>query len=360
MKPTIFGLVALSIILTFFSCTEDDKPEPATLTPYTLEHEGLTSPNIAEDNPLTEEGVALGRMLFYEKLLSKDGTMSCASCHAQANAFADTARFSIGVEGLPGKRQAMAVFNMAWNDNEFFWDGRAHLLRDQALLPIQDPLEMNETLENVISKLNQNSDYQQRFEKVFKEAGITELTISLALEQFMNSIVSNKSKYDKFLAGQASLTTSEEKGRQLFFAAFDPSDPAGSGANCSICHGGPNFENDSYMSNGLDAENNITDAGRQEVTNNPYELGSFKVPSLRNIELTPPYMHDGRFATLEEVIDHYDSGVQFSSALNPTLESIQNNGGLMLSTQDKADLIAFLKTLTDPELITNPKYSDPF
>lgn len=285
--------------------------------------------------------------------------MSCASCHAQSNAFADTARFSIGVENLPGKRQAMAIFNMPWNSFEFFWDGRAHLLRDQSLMPIEDPLEMNETLENVVAKLQAKPTYVQQFNTVFKEE-ISPLTISLALEQFMHSIVSNNSKYDRFIAGQATLTPSEERGRKLFENPFDPTDPQNSGANCIICHGGANFENDSYMNNGLDTFEDMEDLGRENVTNSAVTRGEFKVPSLRNIALTFPYMHDGRFSTLEEVIDHYDHQVKFSPTLNPTLASIQNNGGLSLTAQQKADLIAFLHTLTDNKLITNPKYSDPF
>jgi cytochrome c peroxidase len=360
MKLYNSSFLLLCFIILITACKKDTEPISPSPSPFTLKHEGLPTPSIAADNPFTKEGIELGRRLFYEKLLSKDATMSCASCHAQANAFADTTQFSIGVEGLPGKRQAMAVFNMAWNENEFFWDGRAHLLRDQALLPIQDPLEMNETLENVIAKLHQQDDYVQRFKKAFDNGQISELNISLALEQFMNTIVSNKSKYDKFLANEVQLSPSEERGRQLFFAPFDPNNQASSGANCANCHGGPNFENDSYMNNGLDAEENITDLGRKEVLNTPFTKGTFKVPSLRNIELTFPYMHDGRFKTLEEVIDHYDHGVEFSSTLNATLASIQNNNGLMLRPQDKVDLIAFLKTLTDYELINNADYSDPF
>ena len=358
----LINAIILFIIFTTFvsSCKKNQEAVNPVPSPYILKYEGLPIPDIADDNPLTIEGVELGRMLFYEKALSKDGTMSCASCHVQANAFADTAKFSIGVEGLPGKRQAMAVFNMAWNVNEFFWDGRAHLLRDQSILPIQDMLEMNETLENVVLKLNQNKDYVKRFKQAFDNAEISEFNISLALEQFMNAIVSNKSKYDQFLANQTLLTPAEERGRKLFFSPFDPSNASTSGANCSICHGGPNFENDSYMNNGLDEFQNLADVGREAVTNNPLAKGAFKVPSLRNIELTPPYMHDGRFKTLLEVIEHYDSGVQYSLSLNPTLASIQNNSGLMLSEQDKLDLINFLKTLTDYELTNNPNYADPF
>jgi cytochrome c peroxidase len=249
---------------------------------------------------------------------------------------------------------------MAWNNNEFFWDGRAHLLRAQALMPIQDPLEMNETLTNVIDKLETIPDYIERFDEVFGSPVINEFRISLALEQFMNTIASNKSKYDKVQLGKATFTASEERGRMLFFNQFNPVNPNLSGANCAHCHGGANFENNDYMNNGLDIDADMVDMGRGEVINNDLYRGTFKVPSLRNIELTPPYMHDGRFDTLEEVVDHYNNGIKISSTLNSTLASVQNNGGFQLSEQDKVDLIVFLKTLTDYELINNPKFSDPF
>jgi len=327
-------------------------------TPYDLEYAGFADPDLG-DNPLTIEGVKLGRMLFYEPSLSKDGSMFCGSCHLQEYAFSDTAQFSIGVEGLPGGRQAMAVFNTAWHTNEFFWDGRAHLLRDQSLKPIQDPLEMNETLENAIDKLSEMGIYQIQFKKAFGDEEITSERMSLALEQFMNSIVSNKSKYDKYLAGEETLTDSEERGRVLFFTEYDQYFPELSGADCAHCHGGTNFDNNDYMNNGLDELSEQTDEGRMKVTGDPMDRAKFKVTSLRNIELTPPYMHDGRFSTLEEVVDHYDHGIHKSPTLDFALDNTTNTG-LRLTDQDKKDLIAFLKTLTDQELIANEAYSNPF
>ena len=261
---------------------------------------------------------------------------------------------------MEGKRQAMSVFNMAWHTNEFFWDGRAHLLRDQALLPIQDPLEMNESLANVIAKLKDSESYRNQFIRAFGSDEINELRISLALEQFMNSIVSFNSKYDQFLRGEATLSASEERGRALFFDEFNPGFPSTSGADCAHCHAGRTFENDLYMNNGLDADGQFMDEGRYEATNDPADKGKFKVTSLRNIELTAPYMHDGRFSTLEEVIDHYNDGLKASATLDPALNYTRVSGGLQLTAQDKADLIAFLKTLTDQDLISDPRYSDPF
>ena len=329
-------------ILIFFGCGDDDSPSEVKHdeTPYAIDAGRFPDPKIPEDNPLTVEGVKLGKMLFYDARLSKDGSQACASCHLQEFAFSDTAKFSTGVRGLKGKRQAMAVFNMAWNDNEFFWDGRAHLLRDQSLKPIQDELEMDETLENVIAKLSEVRDYKDQFVRAFGSEDVTEEKISLALEQFMHSIISNQSKYDQYLAGSATLTESEERGRELFFTEYNPFFPEESGADCAHCHGGDNFENDRYMNNGLDEEVDFADIGREEVTKIDKDRAAFKVPSLRNVEITFPYMHDGRFKTLEEVVEHYNSGIKRSISLEPALEQTIDEG-LLLDEQDKADLVAF-------------------
>ena len=358
MKP--FFILLLFLVI---ACSkEDNQPKEVVEydgTPYQIEHGLLPSPEIPADNQLTMQGVQLGRMLFYETLLSKDGSQSCASCHRQTDAFSDTLRLSLGVEGLEGKRQAMSIFNMAWHTNEFFWDGRAHLLRDQALLPIQDPLEMNETLENVVSKLSAEQMYRDQFMRAFGSETITSEKVSLALEQFMMSIVSVNSKYDKYLEGSIQLTESEERGRVLFNAEYNPFFPDISGADCVHCHGGYNFENDQYMNNGLDSDAEFTDLGREIVTQNLEDRAKFKVPSLRNVAVTPPYMHDGRFQTLEEVIDHYNEGIQESSTVDPTVQNTITTG-LMLTEQDKQDLINFLKTLTDEEYLNNQAYKTPF
>lgn len=343
-----------------FSCGEN-KPEVLhDETPFSLEYGKLPSPNLPADNPLTIQGVKLGRMLFYEKMLSLDDSQSCASCHNQRDGFSDTLQFSIGVEKLPGKRQAMSIFNLAWHKNEFFWDGRAAQLRDQSLMPIEDPLEMNESLPNVISKLSKSETYRDQFKRTFGSEEITSEKMSLAMEQFMLTIVSHDSKYDRFLAGDEQLTDSEERGRKLFETEYNPFFPDESGADCAHCHGGANFENDQFMNNGLDADSEFTDLGRQKATGLLTDKAKFKVPSLRNIEVTPPYMHDGRFQTLEEVIDHYDFHVKKSSTLDPTLLQVVDNGGLKLTEQDKVDLVNFLKTLTDQSFLTNADYSDPF
>jgi len=353
-----FAIYLIAILLV--SCKNDPIEEVFTTTPFTLNHGSLPPPTIAADNQLTVEGIALGRMLFYDKKLSGNNTQSCASCHRQEHAFTDTARFSLGIHNMPGKRQAMSVFNMAWHSNQFFWDGRANLLRDQALLPIQDELEMDETLDNVVGKLVGEPSYKTAFKKAFGTEEINALKISLALEQFMNSIVSYDSKYDQHLAGTATLTPSEQRGLDLFFAEFNPGFPALSGADCAHCHSGKNFENDRYLNNALDTDVQFTDLGREEATGEANDRAKFKVTSLRNIALTAPYMHDGRFSTLEEVVDHYNAGMQMSTTIDPALIYPLNNGGLGLTNQDKTDLVAFLKTLSDQTLISNPDYSNPF
>jgi cytochrome c peroxidase len=326
---------------------------------YVLEFGDFPAPAIPKDNPLTMEGVKLGRMLFYEPMLSSDNSISCASCHKQEFAFSDTARYSIGVNGMHGKRNSMSIVNMAWQREGFFWDGRAHTLREQSLFPIQDKAEMNETLDNVVAKLSANTSYASQFESAFGDQLINADRISLALEQFMLSIVSNQSKYDAFLAGKAQLNPAEDRGRVLFFSERNPFFPALPAPNCTHCHQGHNLSADRFINNGLADESGMQDLGRQQFTGELDDLGRFKVPTLRNIALTAPYMHDGRFQTLEEVINHYDHGIHPSATLDPALEK-QLRLGLQLTEQDKADIIAFLHTLTDPHLVSNPHYAYPF
>lgn len=358
----VVALSALTLLMIMGSCgtEEPNNGIEHDLTPFTLDTKHIAPPQIPADNQLTVQKVKLGRMLFHDDRLSRDNSMNCASCHVQENGFSDTARFSIGINGFPGGRQAMVAFNMAYNTNEFFWDGRAHLLRDQAVLPIQDSLEMDLAMEDLLNRLSDIPEYQDQFTRAFGSSTVTEERIGLALEQFMNTIISVDSKYDQYLRGEATLSASEERGRRLYFAEFNPGFPDSSGADCAHCHGGLNFENDLYMNNGLDADGDFTDLGRELVTNNPNDRGKFKVPTLRNIELTPPYMHDGRFNTLEEVVEHYNSGMVNSSTIDPALLYPLNSGGLGLSSQDVLDLVAFLKTLTDQTMVNNPEYASPF
>lgn len=211
----IFIGVALSVL----SCQKTDDQQTVSNL-FHLEYNGLPIPNLPEDNVLTNEGVELGRWLFYDKRLSEDESLSCASCHAQANAFSDTNQFSIGVKGLSGKRQAMGIFNMAWNTNGFFWDGRAEELRIQALMPIQDHLEMNLSILEVVNRLSLDANYKERFNTVFQNGQIDSINTALALEQFMFSIVSNKSKYDLMNLGKVEFTEEEQRGMVLFLVVI--------------------------------------------------------------------------------------------------------------------------------------------
>ena len=327
-------------------------------TPYQIDIGYFPPPDLPSDNPLTVEGVELGRMLFYEKRLSRDGSQSCATCHVQLDGFSDKNQFSEGVEGKLGRRQAMPVFNMAWHPDAFFWDGRAASLREQALMPIQDPLEMNESLDNVVAKLSSSEMYKKAFIEAFNSDTITPERMGLAMEQFMLSLVSHDSKFDKYLAGEADLTPAEERGMKLFNTEFDPNGIV-KGAECFHCHAGFNFVNNKFMNNGLDAESDWEDLGMYEVTEIDEDKAKFKTPSLRNIAVTAPYMHDGRFATLREVLEHYNTGVKQSPTIDPLMQ-YNVDPGLGLSDQDIDDLIAFLHTLTDETYLNNPDYQDPF
>ncbi len=294
------------------------------------------------DNPLTQEGVALGRQLFHDRRLSGNGTQSCASCHDETHAFADGRRFSPGAEQQAGTRNAMPLFNLAWQQS-FFWDGRAATLREQVLMPIQDKREMHETLPNVIAKLSADEECTTAFARAFGSAGITSERIAKALEQFLLTLVSQESRFDRAARKVAELTESERRGLRLFVTEFDPKRGL-RGADCFHCHGGTLFTSQQFANNGLGLSSD--DLGRMAVTQNAADRGKFKTPSLRNVARTAPYMHDGRFATLEEVVEHYSGGVQRTDTLDPNLAK-HPEGGIQFTTQEKADLVAFLKTLTD-------------
>jgi cytochrome c peroxidase len=335
-------------------------------------YEGLTLPdhldnndiqdedNTPNNNEVTNSGATLGRVLFYDKNLSINNTVSCASCHLQDKGFADPEVFSTGFDGRLTGRNSMGIANAKFYDNgNFFWDERANTLEDQVLMPIQDHIEMGMSLEELVPKLQALDYYQILFNQVFEEETVTEEYISEALAQFVRSIVSFESKYDDGLAqvngrirpdtNIPGLTDEENSGRRLF------------GQNgCLNCHQTDLFVGDQARNNGLDAV--LTDIGLGNVTGNANDNGKFKVPSLRNIELTAPYMHDGRFATLEEVVEHYNSGVQMSVTLDNRLRAQGQNQArrLNLTETEKSDLVAFLKTLTDTNLASAEHYSSPF
>lgn len=335
-------------------------PDFTNTTPYNLDLPGYVPPMpIPTDNPLTEEGVELGRFLFWDPQLSIDGTVSCGSCHKPESGFSDENTFSTGVGGAIGTRQSMSLTNLAWG-NTFFWDGRASSLEDQVFHPIMDPVEMNETVEGVITKLEGDPLYPPMFEAAFGSACVDSARIAKAVAQFMRTMVSFNSRLDRVLYGPESFTQSEYNGYELFqLEGGDPADGQGGqwGADCFHCHGGTFtfFTDHQLHNNGLDAE--FDDPGAYAVTGNQLDLGRFRTPTLRNIGYTAPYMHDGRFQTLDGVVDHYDSGGVPSATIDPFMKYTQ--GGLQLSDQAKADLIAFLNMLNDEEFINNPDFSNP-
>ncbi len=348
------GLIAANIAGAFsFGGVTQGEPKPVEqaampLPPGTHRYffrtpKGFGDPELPKDNPLTVEGVALGEKLFSEKQLSTNNAQSCADCHHADAAFSDSGHaFSTGAEGQPGFRNTMPLFNLAWM-NSMTWDGKRTRIRDQALAPIQDHLEMHQTLDESVAKLAADATYPARFAKVFGSPGITSERLGLALEQYLLTLVSGDSKFDRAMREEVDLTEQEKQGLTLFVLEFDPA-RGRLGADCFHCHGNELFTNNQFKNNGIDSE--FSDRGRQAASGRSADIGKFKVPSLRNVELTGPYMHDGRFATLEEVIDHYAEGVKQSDTLDPNI-SKHPDGALALSCEDRKALVAFLKTLTD-------------
>jgi cytochrome c peroxidase len=311
--------------------------------------------NTPADNRVTDAGAALGRALFYDTRLSANNTVACGSCHLQQHAFTAPQRFSKGFEGRPGDRNAMSLVNLRYYPRDrFFWDERARGLEEQVLLPIQSQSEMGQELPRLVGALARDDNYPELFGRAFGDRAITPERIARALAQFLRSMVSYQSKYDEGLAQArsvrddfANFSAQENRGKALFLR------------NCATCHlprgQAAHFTVLRPQNNGLDATARDSDGGVGDVTLSGPQVGLFKSPSLRNVELTAPYMHDGRFATLEAVIDHYSKGVQRHPNLDPRLRRRRN-----FDDDQKAALVAFLKTLTDRKFITGPKFSDPF
>jgi cytochrome c peroxidase len=342
-------------LITCFSCKSKEeeiyKPIPYNLEIPKLFADKLIAPVIPTNNPLTEEGVALGKKLFFDTILSGDGTQSCASCHNPQQAFTDNLQFSEGIRGLFGTRNSMPLFNLAWNfDEHFSWDGKDFSLENQALEPVSNPIELHSNWKEIAQKLQNHSEYPTLFLHAFGTATIDSTLVTKAIAQFERTLISGNSKFDKFLRGETTLTPEEQNGFDVFM------DEAR--GDCFHCHGSNNnplWTDNQFHNNGLDT--NFSDLGLGAITGDPADNGKFKSPSLRNLKFTAPYMHDGRFVTLEEVISHYSEGLQFSSTIDPLMKKV-NQGGVGLSTKDKAALKAFLLTLTDLEFINNPDYQE--
>ncbi len=322
--------------------------------------------NTPADNPITDHGATLGRVLFHDRQLSANGTVACASCHSADNAFTDAARFSSGFDGGTTGRNSMSLVNARFYRNgRFFWDERAATLEQQVLMPIQDGTEMGLTLDQLVLRVSQQDMYIPLFENAFGDAQVTSDRISRALAQFVRSKVSYRSRFDLGLAATGDINASfdnfddaENQGKALFFGR----------ARCASCHvdnapgpGAPAntavFFVNMATNNGLGSD----DEGVGAVTGRPQDIGRFKSPSLRNVALTAPYMHDGRFANLRQVVDHYDRGVHNSPTLDRRLRG--GNGQplrLNLTPPERDALVAFLNTLSDDAFIREAKFSDPF
>ncbi len=351
-KPVIILVCIFSISLvcafTFF------EQEPYQLK-YPVNFGGRFT--IPEDNPLTREGVALGRMLFYEELLSANNKISCASCHQQTLAFSDNRQFSVGVDGTPTRRNSMSLSNLLWVKN-FFWDGRSTSLEAQAVVPLTDPHEMGQSLETSSRKLNASKNYPSLFEKAFGTPHINADRIVKALAQFERTLISANSKYDQYLTGNYQPTESELRGIQLFSRGMRM-DTNQRGGNCLHCHSIPKTFSETFHNNGLDEV--PLDFGREDFTGMQEDRARFRVPTLRNIEVTGPYMHDGRFKTLREVLDHYSDHIKPSATLSPFIAGVteQQIYRLALTAEEKQDIVNFMLMLTDTDFLNNPEFSDP-
>jgi len=382
MKNLVKITYVLVVSFLFFSCSSNEEyieitsasdqeilNQTLNLPLNEFNYSEINLPNSFYDNNLMREnneptnnrtrnrGATLGRVLFYDKALSKNNTISCSSCHSQANSFSDDKKFSVGFEGGLTARNSMSLANAKFYRNgRFFWDERASSLEEQVLMPIQDHIEMGLTLSELEVKLSTKRKYKILFRRAFGDTIVTSDRVAKGLSQFVRSMVSYQSKFDEGLTQTndprrpfANFTNSENRGKQLFFSPQ---------TNCAQCHSTAAFIGDRARNNGL--ESVLTDLGVGGETGNRNDLGEFKVPSLRNIEVTAPFMHDGRFTTLEQVIEHYNSGVQNSQHLDNRLRQGNRARRLNLTNQDKIALKDFLLTLTDQFFLTDEKFSSPF
>ena len=306
----------------------------------------MVAPLIPSDNALTAEGIFLGKKLFFDPILSKNNSQSCATCHDPKKSFSDSQKGSIALDRVRGHRNSMPLFNLAWNfDERFMWDGSELGLENQVFSTVRDFDEMHNNWKNVVEKLQKHHEYPELFFKAFNTHRIDSTFVTKALAQFERTLISANSKFDNYLLGNTNLSEDELNG----FRVFQDEDKG----DCFHCHGGahnPLWTDNKFHNNGLDLY--FTDLGLGAVTGDPNDNGKFKTPSLRNLIFTAPYMHDGRFATIEEVINHYSEGLKNSPTIDPLMKKV-GIGGVQLSEKDKADLKAFLLTLTDSSFVTS-------
>ncbi len=340
------------LIVSFAACKIDpliDLNDGHNHTHYNLNiPAGLPAMTIPAENPMTVEGVALGRKLFYDNILSANNTQNCGSCHQLRNYTVDSnLAYSTGIDGIQGTRNAMPLFNIGYAKN-FFWDGGAASLESQVIGPITNPIEMHETMANVVDKLQKHPQYPTLFKKAFGTDVVSSKYIMYAVAQFERTIISADSKFDKWQKGEATLTAEEERGRLVYLDA-DKGD-------CTHCHSyGSTFTDFDFRNTGLDSI--PVDRGRYLIP--PYnnaDDGKFKTPSLRNVAMTAPYMHDGRFENLVQCIEHYNKNFHYTKNLAGEIKTAVKG---RMSQQDVQDLVAFLNTLTDEEFIKNTAFDKP-
>lgn len=295
-----------------------------------------------KNNPLDSSKIELGRKLFYDPILSLNNTISCGSCHLSFTAFTHVDHeLSHGINDSIGTRNSPVLINLAWNKH-FMWDGGVNHIDAQALAPITNPVEMAETITGVVDKLQKSEKYPKLFLEAFGDSIVTGEHLLKAIAQFQLTLVSANSKYDKVKKGETIFTSQEKNGYKLFKQ------------HCNSCHTEPLFTNGGFANNGLCIDTTLNDYGRINITQNSEDSLKFKIPTLRNIEFSFPYMHDGRFKKISDVLDHYSNGISNSKTLDPELIK-----KLILTSNEKVDLTAFLLTLTDKEFLFNPKFSFP-
>jgi len=344
---TGFWVCLLTTVLSTIGCNEtkgvsavdDPKTEPDRPTPP----RGFPPLPYPDDNPPTAAKIGLGRRLFYDSALSRDRTVSCATCHKQNGSFCDPGRsFTFGIDGHSTARNSPSLANVAYNLS-YFADGNAPTLEAQAIAPILNPLEMDMDTNRLTERLAASAAYPELFRKAFGDSAIRIRRVTQAIASFERSLLSGDSPQDRFLAGDGNaLSEAAKRGSALF---------SGSKAGCVQCHGGFNFTDNGFHNTGLDSLD--LDPGRNAVTGLPADSGKFKTPSLRNIALTPPYMHDGRFNSLREVMVHYNKGGVYNPNRDPLIKPLGLDEG------EIGDLIAFLESLSDTAFAVNPDFSDP-
>jgi len=395
------NIVYILAVMVLFSCKDDEPMTPIKnnysniynlpTTPFNYSNINfpdtfntfvLNLDNTPENNPITDSGATLGRVLFYDKQMSINKTIACASCHIQVNGFSDPNQKSEGFEGGHTRRNSMNLVNSGfYQPGKYFWDHRAGTLEEQVLMPLQDGIEMGMTLELLVTRLSALDYYKPLFKKAFNSEEVTSDKVAKALAQFVRAIYSFNSKYDagikvtdNIFVDFPNFTAQENLGKDVFNGKLTPN----ANGTCLFCH----MANDNLRHNvafeannvnqvvfsglrtdniGLDDDFRGVDNGVGEITGQNSDLGQFKTPSIRNIELTAPYMHDGRLQTLEEVVEHYSTEVKDHPYLSDhMINADETPRNLNLSDEEKAALVAFLKTLTDTKMTTDVKYSDPF